>query len=863
MSKGPAVGSNGLIHRLPPFVFVWMMALLAALCCHPAAAQTTTTLVPSSYVTSSGTSGGQAVTTSIDLLDETGTANNWAKYVEFQTTSSANYAGHQVFTLPTTVTPISITSIQVKANYQGPDASAQLWTWQLYNWSTSSYVTVGTNTGAPSWGAWTTLTFSASGTLANYVRASDGQILVQLLSNNHTDNCDIDYEAIVVTSGAQTVSVSVSPASTSVQTGSQQQFTAKVNGSSNTTVTWQVNGVTGGNSTVGTVSSSGLYSAPAAVPSPAAVTVKAISQADTTKTASATVTVTAPAQVGISVSPTSASVQTSLAQQFAASVSGSSNTAATWKVNGVAGGNSAVGTITSTGLYTAPSAIPSPATVTVTAVSQADTTKSASASVTVTAPTSTVAFYVATSGNDANSGNINAPWRTIQHAANTALPGDTVYIRGGVYKESVTINVSGSASGGYITFQSYSGETAIVDGTGLAVNGETGLINIADQSYIKIIGLEIRNFSTSSTANVPVGIWITGAGSYIQILNNHIHDIKNSASGCDANALGLAVYGTNPTSAINNLTIDANQLDHLTLGCSESLTVDGNVQYWSITNNVIHDNNNIGIDAIGFEKVSSSTATDQARDGLISGNTVYNITSFGNPAYGNEYSADGIYCDGCTRVTIERNVIHNTDFALEVASEWPGKLSSYVTVRSNLVYDNNAAGLTIGGYDSKRGGTDHCNFVNNSFYNNDTKNTGAGEFQIQYYATNNVFKNNIMYAGAQNLFIYSYTNSSANPVDADYNLYFSSGGAANSSWTWNGTAYGGYAAYRSASGKDVHSMFVDPRYLSLTTPDLHVAGASAAVNSGTNLGSTVVGTQDFAGGARVQGTNIDIGAYEQ
>src|SRR6202011_2462387 len=275
-------------------------------------------------------------------------------------------------------------------------------------------------------------------------------------------------------------------------------------------------------------------------------------------------------------------------------------------------------------------------------------------------------------------------------------------------------------------------------------------------------------------ANVPVGIWITGAGSYIQILNNHIHDIKNSASGCNANALGLAAYGTNPPSAISNLTIDANQLDHLTLGCSESLTVDGNVQYWNITNNVIHDNNNIGIDAIGFEKVSSDTATDQARDGLISGNTVYNITSYGNPAYGNSYSADGIYCDGCTRVTIERNVIHHTDFALEVASEWPGKLSSYVTVRSNLVHDNNASGLTIGGYDSRRGGTDHCNFVNNSFYNNDTKNTGEGEFQIQYYATNNVFKNNIVYAGTQNLFIYSYTSSSANPVDADYNLYFSS-----------------------------------------------------------------------------------------
>ena len=100
-------------------------------------------------------------------------------------------------------------------------------------------------------------------------------------------------------------------------------------------------------------------------------------------------------------------------------------------------------------------------------------------------------FYVSTSGNDTNPGTSASPWRTIQHAANTAAAGDTVYIRGGTYKESVTINVSGSASGGYITFQSYSGETAIVDGTGLSVPGEAGLINIVDHSYIKIVGLEI------------------------------------------------------------------------------------------------------------------------------------------------------------------------------------------------------------------------------------------------------------------------------------------------------------------------------------------------------------------------------------
>ncbi len=837
--------------------------LLTLVACQSAFPQTTSTLLPSSYATTSGTTGGQPVASSIDLLDESGTTNTWAKYVEFQTTATANYAGYQVFTLPTTIAPSAVTAIQLKANYQGPAAATQTWTWQLYNWNTASYVTVGNNAAAPSWGAWTILTFNATGTLANFVRASDGQMRVQLVSNNHADNCDIDYEALVVTSGPAAVAVSLSPTAVSVQTGATQQFTATVTGSSNTAVNWQVNGVAGGSSTTGTISAAGLFTAPATVPSPAAVTVKAISQADTTKSATATVTVTAPAAVSVAVSPTAATVQTTFTQQFTATVTGSSNTAVTWQVNGVTGGSSTTGTVTAAGLYAAPSVVPSPATVSVTAISQADTSKSATATVTVTTASSSPAFYVSPTGNDANAGTISAPWRTFQHAANVAHPGDTINLRAGTYTESVTINVSGSAAAGFITFQNYPGEVAVLDGTGLTVTGETGLLNIIDHNYIKIIGLEIRNYSTTSTANVPVGIWITGADDNIQIRNNRIHDIKNSASGCNANALGLAAYGNNATTAISNLIIDGNQLDHLTLGCSETLTVDGNVQFWAITNNVIHDNNNIGIDAIGFEKVSSNTATDQARDGNISGNTLYNISSFGNPAYGNAYAADGIYCDGCTRVTIERNIIHNTDFAIEIASEWPGKLSSFVTVRSNLVYNNNASGLTIGGYDNKRGGTDNCTFVNNSFYNNDTKNTGEGEFQIQYFATNNVFKNNIVYAGAQNLFIYSYTSSSANPVDADYNVYYSNGGAAASSWTWNATARTGFAAYQTASGKDAHSLFVNPQYLNLTTPNFHVAAASPAVNTGINLGTTAEGTTDFAGNARVQGTNIDIGAYEQ
>lgn len=90
--------------------------------------------------------------------------------------------------------------------------------------------------------------------------------------------------------------------------------------------------------------------------------------------------------VRVAISPAAVTLSVNSAQQFSASVSGTANTGVTWKVNGVAGGDSAVGSISASGLYTAPVAVPSPSTQTVTATSQADASESASASVTITSP---------------------------------------------------------------------------------------------------------------------------------------------------------------------------------------------------------------------------------------------------------------------------------------------------------------------------------------------------------------------------------------------------------------------------------------------------------------------------------------------
>ncbi len=98
--------------------------------------------------------------------------------------------------------------------------------------------------------------------------------------------------------GGQATGLTVSPGSATVNPFSTKAFTAKVQGSSNQAVTWQVNGVTGGSATTGIISSAGLYTAPQAIaPSliPAnsitgTVTITAISQANSAATGTATVT---------------------------------------------------------------------------------------------------------------------------------------------------------------------------------------------------------------------------------------------------------------------------------------------------------------------------------------------------------------------------------------------------------------------------------------------------------------------------------------------------------------------------------------------------------------------------------------------
>ena len=178
----------------------------------------------------------------------------------------------------------------------------------------------------------------------------------------------IYMSGVAITPAPQTgVGLTLGPASVSLQGGQSQPFTATVTGTSNTAVSWSMS------PSIGSMSGSGLtafYNSPAMVGGSQTVTVTVTSLADTSKTASATITLV---PVSVSVTPPSVTLTNGQSQQCAAAVSGTANTAVSWSINPL------VGSISASGLYTAPSVVSSNQTVAVTAISQADPSKSGTA----------------------------------------------------------------------------------------------------------------------------------------------------------------------------------------------------------------------------------------------------------------------------------------------------------------------------------------------------------------------------------------------------------------------------------------------------------------------------------------------------
>ncbi len=461
-------------------------------------------------------------------------------------------------------------------------------------------------------------------------------------------------------------------------------------------------------------------------------------------------------------------------------------------------------------------------------------------------------YYVATTGNDANAGTFNAPWRTFEKAANNATPGSTVFFRVGTY-EKAWLQVSGTANN-YITFKNYGCEQVIIDGG--STNTNTTLVGIENKSYIRIQGLHFQN----AIGNFSSAIYIIDGSHHIEIIDNkvsNIHfDIDPTATvNSSRNSTPVVVYNQNPNQSCNNILIKNNEIFNCRTGFSEALSLGGNVEQFEISGNVVHDITNIGIDVTGGYGVSPNPANDFARNGVVKENVAYNCVS--------SYAVSaGIYVDGGQDVIVERNISYQNGRGFEIGAEEQGHETKNVILRNNLSYRNLEAGIGIGGYDfPNTGKVTNCQILNNSFYDNNTRDINfEGELLIEY-TENCTIENNIFYAkNTPNFLLVARLNSQN--ITLNYNCYFHESGNNAVKIDWEGTVYTGFTNYQNGTSQDLQAQFADPLFVQPNSGVLQLQAGSPVIDAGNPsfvLGATET---DFIGWNRVLNSRVDQGAFE-
>ena len=269
------------------------------------------------------------------------------------------------------------------------------------------------------------------------------------------------------------------------------------------------------------------------------------------------------------------------------------------------------------------------------------------------------------------------------------------------------------------------GETGPDDGTMIYIEGHDVTVD-----SVNITGLK---YNAPKSGKCVVGIKIKGNNTHInncKIYNMGCEYTKDAYEGIGFNAHGIICSNSKNDSdsqAITGVKVTNCELYNLTLGNSEALVMNGNVKNFVISNNSVHDCDNIGIDIIGYEKSGDNYSKyDRARDGDVINNIVYNISSGNNLTYRESASdkpgkcAGGIYVDGGTKIKIENNYVENCDIGLELASEAYHMTTDYITVRNNIFINNNElGGISIGGCGENNGYAANCTIQYNTIYNED------------------------------------------------------------------------------------------------------------------------------------------------
>jgi hypothetical protein len=470
------------------------------------------------------------------------------------------------------------------------------------------------------------------------------------------------------------------------------------------------------------------------------------------------------------------------------------------------------------------------------------------------------AYYVGPGGDDSNPGTQDQPWRTIQHAVDNANPGDTIYIRAGLYAENVEIHRSGE-EGNPIILSSYDGEAVTVNGRG----GPAIADFVGTQYWI------IENLTLDSDAEYTLqqGAWACdgtcGGSHHWTIRNNRIIG-------------AVSIYGSYNLFKSNE--VDGSQHKGSENGVWESYDVS---HHNTFKDNHIHDFNIRGI--WSMHRTHDDVFQDNhIRDiGMPSGGTCIDTDGFGTVEW--RHVIQGNHLDDCG----------GTAIALENTFD--------TIVENNTIHDAGASGIGIinygpntgpsgkkceaGGEENQYGDTDgdnDCegdptanivrqNLIYNGAHDGAISIHGAGGVSIWgntisntsrwgiYLACNaalcpdiavrsNILNNN----GEAEIYV-----SSLDSITQDDHNLLNHAQAGNIYSVWGTWAHYTLSEYKAATGRGQGSVQADPHFVDPSGANFRLQDISPAIDAGANIGST----EDLDGNPRPQGGGYDMGAYER
>jgi Right handed beta helix region len=505
-------------------------------------------------------------------------------------------------------------------------------------------------------------------------------------------------------------------------------------------------------------------------------------------------------------------------------------------------------------------------------------------------------YYVnTTTGNDVTgNGSLISPFKTIAKGAQVAQyfnSGTTVLVAPGVYNETNEIYIYRP-----ITLKKNGSAEIIVDatvrGTGTFKNNlyilNTGNVTIDGFTFINNIGNGCKGIYILSTAAA------TSAMNNITIKNCSVENIgwiSNNLSARPASSSiatnAIKAEGRSGTYAITNLILLNNNIEQCATGWGEAVTITGNVNGFTVQGNYIFDIANIGLDIAGnYLNTSTPSAVNQARNGLIIGNQIYNCMSkIANSA--------GIYLDGSINCRVEKNEVYQCGVGISVGGEQPlgvgaTALGGHV-INNNEIYRNVITGAYIG-TNLPGNSITNTKIFNNTFYNNRTGATinnvdsiglfpdiksiakAADSFggEVQLQNCNNVtFKNNILYATAGKKALVALSGYTVSNFVSNYNLYhrdtnvdflISLGGSFNG---FNTPVAYSPAQFAAATAQDVNSTVGDPLFINIANNDYYLQNTSPARNKGDVVyDSNASGVTDKGYQNRKRDGRVDVGCLE-